>query len=73
MMTAADENGAQYWVVDYKGEGGERVANNNGIRACQAESVNKIKKSSLHKKIFFSNTVCPVGFFAPAETSNGTF
>ncbi len=26
----------------------------------------KIKKSGLHKKAFFSNTVCPVGVFAPA-------
>ncbi len=29
---AADNNGMQYWVADYKGEGGERAANNNGIR-----------------------------------------
>jgi hypothetical protein len=29
------------WAADYKGEGGERGANNNGIRARQAESVKK--------------------------------
>ena len=33
----------------------------------------KKSKSSLLKKTFFSNTVCPVGFFAPAKTPNGTF
>ncbi len=31
------------------------------------ESETKIKKLSLRKKIFFSNTVCPVGVFALAE------
>jgi hypothetical protein len=30
-------------------------------------------KSSLLRKTFFSNTVCLVGFFAPAKTPNGTF
>ncbi len=29
-----------------------------------------IKKPILCKKTFFSNTVCPVGFFAPAKTAN---
>ncbi len=33
----------------------------------------KKMKSSLLKKTFFSNTVCPVGFFAHAKTPNGTF
>ncbi len=33
----------------------------------------KIKKSSLGKKIFFSNMVCLVGFFAPAKTANVPF
>ncbi len=33
----------------------------------------KIKKSSLPKKTFFSNTVCPVGFFAPTKTANVPF
>jgi hypothetical protein len=27
-MTAADNKGMQDWVADYKGEGGERAANN---------------------------------------------
>jgi hypothetical protein len=27
-----DNDGMQDWAADYKGEGGERVANNNGIR-----------------------------------------
>ncbi len=30
--TATDDNGTQDWVADYEGEGGERAANNNGIR-----------------------------------------
>ncbi len=32
MTKAADDNGTGDWVADYKGEGGERAANNNGIR-----------------------------------------
>ncbi len=47
--TAADDNDMQDRVADYEGEGGERAAHNNGIRAHQAESMNKIKKSSLCK------------------------
>jgi hypothetical protein len=39
--TAVDNDGMQDQVADYKGEGGERVANNNGIRARWAESVKK--------------------------------
>jgi hypothetical protein len=39
--TAVDNNGRQDRAADYKGEGGERAANNNGIRARQAESVKK--------------------------------
>ncbi len=27
----ADDDGMQDWVADFEGEGGERVANNNGI------------------------------------------
>ncbi len=38
---AVDDDGTQDRAVDYKGEGGERMANNNGIRARQAESVKK--------------------------------
>jgi hypothetical protein len=41
MKTAANNNGTQYQAVDYEGEGRERAANNNGIRARQAESVKK--------------------------------
>jgi hypothetical protein len=35
--------------------------------------IEKIKKSSLRKKTFFSDTVCPIGFFTPTKTPNGTF
>jgi hypothetical protein len=65
-------------VTDYKGEGGEWAANNNGIRQKRLISLlgrerEKIKKSSLCKKNVFTNTVCPVGFFAPAKTANVPF
>ncbi len=39
--TAANDDGTQDWAADYKGEGEERAANNNGIRAHRAESVKK--------------------------------
>ncbi len=39
--TAADDDGTQDWVADYKGEGGKQAVNNNGIRAHQAESMQK--------------------------------
>jgi hypothetical protein len=32
MTKAADNDGTQDWAADYKGEGGERAANNNNIR-----------------------------------------
>jgi hypothetical protein len=37
------------------------------------EHETKIKKSSLHKKTFFSNMVCPVGVFAPAKNQLSSF
>jgi hypothetical protein len=39
-------------LADYKGEGGERAANNNGIRHCWAESVKK-KEIEFMQKDFF--------------------
>jgi hypothetical protein len=64
-------------VADYEGEGEERAVNNNGIRQKADKPTGrvceKIKKLSLCKKSFFSNTVCPVGFFAPAKTPNVSF
>jgi hypothetical protein len=41
MTTAANNDGTQDRAADYEGEGGEGVANNNGIRARRAESVKK--------------------------------
>jgi hypothetical protein len=32
IMKAADDDGMQDQAADYEGEGGERAANNNGIR-----------------------------------------
>jgi hypothetical protein len=65
-------------VADYEGEGGEQAANNNGIKPAAAgqpgrERETKINKSSLCKKTFFSNTVCPVGGFAPVENQLSSF
>jgi hypothetical protein len=40
-MGVADDDGTQDWAENYKGEGGERATNNNGIRARRAESVKK--------------------------------
>ncbi len=37
------------------------------------EHQTKIKKSSLHKKTFSSDRVCPVGIFAPAENKLSSF
>ncbi len=69
-----DDDGTQDWAANYKGEGGEWAAKNNGIRQKAdkpaRQRVRKIKKSSLRKKTFFSNTVCPFGFFAFAKTAN---
>jgi hypothetical protein len=54
--------------------------NDGGYYACQPVmrhfmliSCGKTLKSSLLKTTFFSNTDCPVGFFAPAKKPNGTF
>jgi hypothetical protein len=71
-MTATDDNGMQDRAADYKGEGGERAANNKGIRARWAESMkNKeikfmqkdfIQQYGLSSWIFCShqNTQCPL-------------
>jgi hypothetical protein len=37
------------------------------------ERETKIKKSSLRKKIFFSDMVCPVGVFAPTKNQLSSF
>ncbi len=37
------------------------------------EPETKIKKSSLRKKTFFSNMVCPVGVFAPTKNQLSSF
>ncbi len=39
--TAANDDGMQDWAADYEGEGGERAANNNGIRARRERSMKK--------------------------------
>ncbi len=46
-------------------EGGRQTTTPLGQLGRERET--KIKKLSLRKKIFFSNTVCPVGVFDPAE------
>jgi hypothetical protein len=72
MTTAADDDGTQDRVVDYEGEGGESSKQQRHWSPPGREH-EKIKKSSLCKKTFFSDTVSPVGFFAPANLPDGTF
>jgi hypothetical protein len=48
-----------------KEEGGQQTTMALGQPGRECET--KIKKSSLRKKTFFSDTVCPVGVFAPAK------
>ncbi len=69
-MTEADDDGTQDWAADYKGEGGERVANNNRIRAPQAERMKKYRIQVNAKRLFKGmrsvifcsrrNTQCPL-------------
>jgi hypothetical protein len=47
-----------------KEEGGQQATTALGQLGREHEA--KIKKSSLRKKTFFSDRVCPVGVFAPA-------
>jgi hypothetical protein len=48
-----------------KEEGGRQTTTGLGQPGRERET--KIKKSSLREKTFFSDTVYPVGVFAPAE------
>ncbi len=64
---AADDDSMQGRAVDYEGEeeGGRQTTTALGQPGRERET--NIKKSSLHKKTFFSNKVCPVEVFAPAK------
>ncbi len=48
-------------------EEGGRQTTTSSLGLIGRERETKIKKLSLRKKTFFSNTVCPVGVFNPAE------
>ncbi len=82
-MTAADDKGSGWWWharSSRRLQGGRRRAGGKqqtttalGPPAGRAESMKKIKKSSLCKKTFFSNMVCPVGGFTPAQTNLSPF
>ncbi len=50
---AADDDGMQGWAADYEGEGGGRVANNNGIRPARQRAWNKYKEIEFMQKDFF--------------------
>jgi hypothetical protein len=54
-----------------KEESGRQTAMALGQPGRERET--KIKKSSLRKKTFLSNTVCPVGVFAPAKNQLSSF
>jgi hypothetical protein len=53
------------WTMREKEEDGRQTTTALGQPDREGET--KIKKSSLRKKTFFSDMVCPVGVFAPAE------
>jgi hypothetical protein len=61
MMTACK---IKWRTTRGKEESGQQTTTALGQLGRECEK--KIKKSSLLKKIFFSNTVCTVGVFAPA-------
>jgi hypothetical protein len=50
---AADDDGMQGRAADYKGEGGGRAANNNGIRPAEQRVWNKYKQIEFTRKDFF--------------------
>jgi hypothetical protein len=53
------------WTTRENEEGGRQTTTALGQPGRERET--KIKKSSLQKKTFFSDMVCPVGVFAPAK------
>ncbi len=54
----------EWWTTRGKEKSGQQTTTALGQPGSERES--KIKKSSLRKKTFFSDMVCPVGVFAPA-------
>jgi hypothetical protein len=52
-MKAADDDGTRDRAADYKGEGGEWAANNNGIRPAGQRIKNKNKDIEFTQKDFF--------------------
>jgi hypothetical protein len=56
-----------------KEESGWQTTLDNRLMSPLGRKREKIKKPSLRKKTFFSNTVCPLGFFAPAKTAKVPF
>jgi hypothetical protein len=72
-MTTARKIG--WWTMRGKEENGWQTttALDKKLISPPGREREKIKNSSLCKKTFFSDTVCPVGFFAPAKTANVPF
>jgi hypothetical protein len=66
-MTGADDKGTRDRAADYKGEGGERAANNNGIRAHRAESVKKERNQVYAKKTFSATRSVRFDFLLPPK------
>jgi hypothetical protein len=83
MATADDDSGRQqrWWMMTAreikrrtmrgKEESGWQTTTALGQRGREHET--KIMKSSLRKKTCYSNTVCPVGVFAPAKNQLSSF
>jgi hypothetical protein len=84
MTTAADDKGGrQQWHArlgdglrgEKKEESGRQTttALDKRLISPLGREGEKTNNLSLHEKTFFSNTVCPVGIFAPAKTANVPF
>jgi hypothetical protein len=85
MMTATEDNNSggrqmrqmmtackiKQWTTRGKEESGRQTRTTLGQPGRERET--KIKKSSLCKKTFFSNTICPIGVFAPAKNQLSSF
>jgi hypothetical protein len=73
-MKAADDDSMRDQVSDYKGEGGERAANNNGIRPAGQRARNKNKEIEITQKDFFSAIrSVRVEFLLPPKTNYPPF
>jgi hypothetical protein len=81
-MADDDSGGQQRWQMmtarkigrqTMRGKEESRRQTTTALGQPGREHETKIKKLSLRKKTFFSDTVCPVGVFAPAKKQLSSF